>query len=155
MAERSEAANRLSMVGVDKVAGFSLNVANFYTTEGEVRYAQHIRSELSKLGITDSHFVIDIGRNGAGPQKDNLQPAGGSVGTKPRLFQGGELDGLLWIMNPGETDGPCRGGPNRVLGACRAEPARAEQGLERRVLGALRAAAAASGPCRPGDSVRR
>ena len=106
-----EVAKRLRMVSIDKAAGFSLNVANFYTTQGEVQYAERIRSELSKLGITNSHFMIDIGRNGAGPQKDICNPPGARLGNAPRLFRGGELDGLLWIKNPGETDGACRGGP--------------------------------------------
>lgn len=107
----SEIADRLHLVGVDKVAGFSLNVAAHYTTESEVRYAQRVRSELSKLGITDSHFLIDVGRNGAGPQPDNCNPPGARLGQRPQLYRGGALDGLLWIINPGETDGACRGGP--------------------------------------------
>jgi endoglucanase len=98
-------------VGVDEVAGFSLNVSNFYTTEGEVQYAQRVESELSKFGITGSHFVIDVGRNGAGPQPEVCNPPGARLGATPRLFRGGQLDGLLWIKSPGETDGPCRGGP--------------------------------------------
>jgi endoglucanase len=109
----AEIADRLHMVGVEKVAGFSLNVAAHYTTEGEVRYAQRIRFELSKLGINDSHFIIDVGRNGAGPQPNNCNPPGARLGPAPRLYEGGELDGLLWIINPGETDGACRGGPAR------------------------------------------
>lgn len=108
----AEIAGRLKRVGVDKIAGFSLNVANFYPVEGEVRFAESVRSELSKLGITDSHYVIDIGRNGAGPQDSPCNPPGARLGKPPRLFQGGALDGLLWVKNPGQTDGPCRGGPD-------------------------------------------
>lgn len=108
----AEIANRLKEVGVDKVAGFSLNVSNFYTTEGEVKFAEDVRSELSKLGITDSHYLIDISRNGAGPQSGPpCNPPGARLGEAPRLFQGGALDGLLWVKNPGQTDWQCRGGP--------------------------------------------
>ncbi len=107
----SEIANRLRRAGVEKVTGFSLNVAAHYTTESEVRYGQRIRAELSKLGITDAHFLIDVGRNGAGPQANNCNPPGARLGQPPRLYEGGALDGLLWIINPGETDGACRGGP--------------------------------------------
>ncbi|APE16988.1 hypothetical protein BOH72_18815 [Mycobacterium sp. WY10] len=106
----AEAAHRLAKVGVNKVAGFSLNVANFYTTQSEVEYAERVRRELSKLGINGAHFVIDIGRNGAGPQRDFCNPPGARLGAAPRLFRGGDLDGLLWIKSPGETDG-CGGGP--------------------------------------------
>ena len=108
----ADIADRLKRVGVDKVAGFSLNVANFYTTKGEVRFAERVRSELGKLGITDSHYVIDIGRNGAGPQDGPpCNPPGARLGEAPRLFEGGALDGLLWVKNPGQTDWQCRGGP--------------------------------------------
>lgn len=107
----AEIADRLRMAGVDKVAGFSLNVAAHYTTESEVEYAQRVRLELRKLGIADAHFLIDVGRNGAGPQPDNCNPPGARLGQPPQLFRGGPLDGLLWIINPGETDGQCRGGP--------------------------------------------
>jgi endoglucanase len=107
----AETAERLKSVGVDKVTGFSLNVSNYNTTDGEVRFAESVRSELSKLGITDSHYVIDIGRNGAGPQEDTCNAPGARLGNPPRLFRGGALDGLLWVKNPGETDGACRGGP--------------------------------------------
>ncbi|AEV71906.1 cellobiohydrolase A (1,4-beta-cellobiosidase A) [Mycolicibacterium rhodesiae NBB3] len=108
-----EAAKRLKMVGVNKVAGFSVNVAAHYTTDSEVRYAESVRFELDKLGIPDAHFVVDVGRNGAGPQPDNCNPPDARLGQKPRLYRGGALDGLLWIINPGETDGACRGGPDK------------------------------------------
>ncbi|BBX50950.1 hypothetical protein GCM10009645_42800 [Mycolicibacterium poriferae] len=107
----AEAADRLSKVGVDKVRGFSLNVAAHYTTQREIAYAEDVRSELSKLGITDVHYVIDTGRNGAGPQGDNCNPPGARLGHEPQLFEGDALDGFLWVKNPGETDGACRGGP--------------------------------------------
>ncbi|BBX10229.1 glucanase [Mycolicibacterium aichiense] len=109
----AEAADRLKKVDVDKVAGFSLNVSNFNTTEGEVRYAESVRIELSKLGIDDAHYVIDISRNGAGTQDTTCNPPGARLGQPPQLFHGGTLDGLLWVKNPGETDGSaCRGGPD-------------------------------------------
>ena len=71
-----------------------------------------MRAELAKLDIRDAHFVVDVGRNGAGPQPDNCNPPGARLGQPPRLYQGGALDGLLWIINPGETDGACHGGPD-------------------------------------------
>jgi endoglucanase len=107
----AEAADRLKRVGVDKVAGFSLNVSNYNTTEGEVRYAEDVRYELSKLGVKDSHYVIDTGRNGAGSQDNYCNAPGARLGHAPQLFWGAGLDGLLWVKNPGETDGTCQGGP--------------------------------------------
>ena len=107
-----EAASRLKDVGVGKVTGFSVNVAAHYNTGSEVLYAESVRSELAKLGIRNAHFVVDVGRNGAGPQPDNCNPPGARLGQAPHLYRGGALDGLLWIINPGETDGACRGGPD-------------------------------------------
>lgn len=107
----AEVANRLKGVDVGKVAGFSLNVANYNTTGSEVRYAERVRSALSKLGVPDAHYVIDISRNGAGPQQNYCNAPGARLGKKPQLFQGAALDGLLWVKNPGETDGMCQGGP--------------------------------------------
>lgn len=107
----AETADRLSQVGVNKIRGFSLNVAAHYTTQSEVEFAESVRSELSKRGITDAHYVIDTGRNGAGPQENNCNPPGARLGHEPQLFEGGPLDGFLWVKNPGETDGACQGGP--------------------------------------------
>ncbi|MDG4665374.1 glycoside hydrolase family 6 protein [Mycobacterium sp. 236(2023)] len=107
----AEAANRLKGVDVDKVTGFSLNVSNYQTTGGEVRYAERVRSALRALGVTDAHYVIDISRNGAGPQDNYCNAPGARLGASPRLFEGAGLDGLLWVKNPGETDGMCQGGP--------------------------------------------
>lgn len=107
----AETADRLKELDVDKVEGFSLNVSNYNTTEREVQYAESVRSELSKLGVTDSHYIIDIGRNGAGSQDHYCNAPGARLGDAPQLFHGAALDGLLWVKNPGETDGLCEGGP--------------------------------------------
>ncbi|MCK0175613.1 glycoside hydrolase family 6 protein [Mycolicibacterium sp. F2034L] len=107
----TEVADRLKTVGVDKIAGFSLNVSNYNSTEDEVRYAESVRFELSKLGVDHVHYVIDIGRNGAGSQDTFCNAPGARLGHAPQLFWGGALDGLLWVKNPGETDGTCQGGP--------------------------------------------
>ena len=55
-------AARLNEVGVGKARGFSLNTANFFTTDEEIGYGDAIS------GLTNgAHYVIDTGRNGAGP----------------------------------------------------------------------------------------
>ena len=57
-----EMANRLNQVGVAKARGFSLNTANFFTTEEEIGYGDAIS------GMTGGKpYVIDTSRNGAGP----------------------------------------------------------------------------------------
>ena len=55
-------ANRLNQVGVAKARGFSLNTANFFTTDEEIGYGDAIS------GMTGGKpYVIDTSRNGAGP----------------------------------------------------------------------------------------
>ena len=56
----------LNDVGVSKARGFSLNTANFFTTDEEIGYGEAIS------GLTNgSHYVIDTSRNGAGPATDD------------------------------------------------------------------------------------
>ena len=106
----AEVADRLKKVDVDRVTGFSLNVSNYNKTDDEVEYAEKVRAELGKLGVTNAHYVIDVSRNGAGSQDDYCNAPGARIGHAPQLYQGGALDGLLWVKNPGETDGTCHGG---------------------------------------------
>ena len=63
----------LNEVGVDKARGFSLNTANFYTTEEQTGYGEAIS------GLTsEAHYVIDTSRNGLGPE-----PTTPSTGVTP------------------------------------------------------------------------
>ena len=74
-------AARLNEVGVGKARGFSLNTANFFTTDEEIGYGDAIS------GLTNgSHYVIDTSRNGAGPIDDPLywcNPGGRALGAPP------------------------------------------------------------------------
>ncbi|MCV7258742.1 glycoside hydrolase family 6 protein [Mycobacterium shimoidei] len=100
-------AARLNQVGVDHARGFSVNVANFYTTEDEIGYGEAIS------GLTNgSHYVIDTSRNGAGPAPDSelswCNPSGRALGTPPTAATAGaHADAYLWIKRPGESDGSC------------------------------------------------
>jgi endoglucanase len=104
-------AARLNDVGVGKARGFSLNTANFFTTEEEIGYGEAIS------GLTNgAHYVIDTGRNGAGPSDGPLywcNPGGRALGTSPTTATAGEhADAYLWVKRPGESDGSCgRGEP--------------------------------------------
>ena len=101
----------LNDVGVTKARGFSLNTANFYTTDEEMGYGDAIS------GLTNgAHYVIDTSRNGAGPTSDQLNwcnPRGRALGTPPTTATGnGNVDAFLWVKRPGESDGSCdRGDP--------------------------------------------
>nr|WP_245905870.1 glycoside hydrolase family 6 protein [Mycolicibacterium palauense] len=107
-----EMANRLNQVGVDRARGFSLNTANFFTTEEEIGYGEAIS------GLTNgAHYVIDTGRNGAGPVPDDpmywCNPGGRALGAPPTAATAGpHADAYLWVKRPGESDGSCgRGEP--------------------------------------------
>ena len=77
-----EMAARLNQAGVDHARGFSLDTANFFTTDDEIGYGEAIS------GLTNrSHYVIDTSRNGAGPAPDEpldwCNPSGRALGTPP------------------------------------------------------------------------
>jgi endoglucanase len=102
-------ASRLEAVGVSRARGFSLNVANFQRTRTEIAYGSAVSSQ-----IADKPFVIDTGRNGAGPPRNDnwCNPAGRALGRPPTASTGRSMvDAYLWIKPPGESDGPCGGGP--------------------------------------------
>ncbi len=104
-------AGRLNEVGVNKARGFSLNTANFFSTDEEIGYGDAIS------GLTNgAHYVIDTSRNGAGPADGEMywcNPSGRALGTPPTTATAsGNADAYLWVKRPGESDGSCgRGDP--------------------------------------------
>lgn len=104
-------AGALRDAGIAHLSGFALNVSNFYPTAEVVAYGHALSA---KLG--NSHFVIDTSRNGngTGPRTSALawcNPPGRALGQPPTTTTGDPLvDALLWIKNPGTSDGPCRPG---------------------------------------------
>jgi endoglucanase len=58
--------------------------------------------------------VIDTSRNGRGPAADGdwCNPLGRALGARPTAATGvWRQDASLWVKHPGESDGPCHGGP--------------------------------------------
>ena len=107
-----ELAARLNEIGLDHARGFSVNTANFFTTDEEIGYGEAVS------GLTNgAHYVVDTSRNGAGPAPDSAlswcNPSGRALGTPPTTATGGaHADAYLWIKRPGESDGSCgRGDP--------------------------------------------
>ena len=106
-----EMAGRLNQAGVEHARGFSLNTANFFTTEDEIGYGEAIS------GLTNGkNYVIDTSRNGAGPAPDSpldwCNPSGRALGTPPTVATAGpHADAYLWVKRPGESDGSCNGHP--------------------------------------------
>ena len=103
-------AARLQAAGVRRVRGFSVNVANFGWTSRVRDFGRRVSARLG-----GAHFVIDTSRNGLGPTRDNAwcNPPGRALGEPPRAATGRLLDALLWVKQPGESDGTCEGGPPR------------------------------------------
>ena len=115
-------ADALRRSGIDSADGFSLNVANYETTEASTEYG----TELSRVledgapeGTPPAHFVVDTSRNGAGPPETAAgdegrwcNPPGRALGEAPTTdTDAPRLDALLWIKQPGDSDGTCGGGP--------------------------------------------
>lgn len=103
----------LRRAGIARADGFSLNVSNFQTNETVKGFG----SQLSAL-LDGAHFTVDTSRNGDGPLPGNREeawcnPPGRALGVPPTDRTGDELvDAYLWIKRPGDSDGPCRGGPS-------------------------------------------
>ncbi len=112
-------ATRLVKAGVKKYArGFSLNVGNYQRTKVERSYGNQVVKQLRKRGVRGKKFVIETARNGADKPpadgNDTCNPWGQRIGKKkewPRMVRKGSLDAYVWIKHPGESDGPCNGGP--------------------------------------------
>ncbi|MDR6321706.1 glycoside hydrolase family 6 protein [Actinoplanes couchii] len=104
-------AEALERAGVRRADGFSLNVANFETTDANITYGTAVSDRLGGLP-----FVIDTSRNGNGPAPVDAQdseghwcnPPGRALGPSPTTLTGAErVDAFLWIKRPGESDGAC------------------------------------------------
>lgn len=102
-------ADRLNQVGIAKARGFSLNTANFFTTQESMGYGGAVS------GMTGGKpYVIDTSRNGAGPVEGDplywCNPSGRALGVRPTTDTGNpSVDAFLWVKRPGESDGSCRG----------------------------------------------
>jgi endoglucanase len=105
-------AQPMYLSGISQDAGFSLNVANFYTTAQSIAYGR----QLSKL-VGGKHFVIDTSRNGNGAPPGGAgvnewcNPPGRALGEAPTTNTGtAGVDAFLWVKYPGQSDGSCRAG---------------------------------------------
>ncbi len=110
-------ADALSRSGIAAAEGFAVNVSNFQTTEASVAYGTTLTEHFAQAGVPDLGFVVDTSRNGAGPPPDDdadhwCNPPGRSLGEAPTTSPGlPGVDALLWIKQPGDSDGECRGAP--------------------------------------------
>lgn len=105
-------ADGLRKSGIDRAAGFALNVSNFMDTDDVESYGKKVSDELG-----GAKFVIDTSRNGNGsyngPQQPTwCNPPGRALGTPPTRNTGDpRVAAFLWVKEPGDSDGECRGAP--------------------------------------------
>lgn len=99
-------AERLKQANIAQARGFSLNISNFHRTTDNITYGNAITA------IVGKSYVIDTSRNGNGSNGEWCNPRGRALGEKPTTNSTGNVDAYLWIKVPGESDGPCNGGPS-------------------------------------------
>ena len=111
-------ADALSRSGIADAEGFAVNVSNFQTTEDSVDYGTTLTEHFEQTGVPDLGFVIDTSRNGAGPPETGSEegrwcnPPGRELGEAPTTSPDRpRVDALLWVKQPGDSDGTCAGGP--------------------------------------------
>jgi endoglucanase len=106
-------ADGLRKSGVAQAAGFALNVSNFMDTRAVESYGNQVSSQLN-----GARFVIDTSRNGNGSydgpdQPTWCNPPGRALGTPPTRDTGSpRVAAFLWVKEPGDSDGDCRGAPS-------------------------------------------
>jgi endoglucanase len=105
-------ADGLRKSGVGDAAGFALNVSNFMTTEQVQDYGNRLSDILG-----GARYVVDTSRNGNGTYNGSEQPTwcnppGRALGSPPTRDTGDpQVAAYLWIKEPGDSDGDCRGAP--------------------------------------------
>lgn len=104
----------LNRSGVSMARGVSLGVSNFDSTEISNDYGSRLAARLKADFGVDARWVVDTARNGNGayvvpgdPSSGHVgfcNPAGRKLGVTSRAGTGG-AEYLLWIKNPGDSDG--------------------------------------------------
>jgi endoglucanase len=110
-------ARALNKVGIRKIRGFFTNDTHSAWTIQEIRWARAVSALTG-----GAHIIVNTATNGRGP-KLNPDPAtqgiedlcnapGRGVGPRPTADTGFPgVDAFLWSGPPGNSSGPCRGGP--------------------------------------------
>ncbi|MDF2979681.1 MAG: endoglucanase [Actinomycetospora sp.] len=108
----NQLADGLRASGVQQAAGFALNVSNFIGTEEVRAYGDRISD-----AVGGARYVVDTSRNGRGAYDGPEQPTwcnppGRALGTPPTRDTGSpRVAAYLWVKEPGDSDGDCRGAP--------------------------------------------
>ena len=115
-------AGALEASGIAQADGFSLNVSNFETNEVTAAYGLELSRRIEAKdtpGRAPKGFLIDTSRNGAGPpaladdgdHSNWCNPPNRRLGVPPTTDTDlDRVDAFVWIKQPGDSDGECRGG---------------------------------------------
>lgn len=114
-------ARLLRRIGVARIQGFFTNSTHQNWTSKEIRYGREL---VRRLGGAP-HYVINTATNGRGPliphsrvrfgNSYRCNAPGRGLGPKPTWdvpSQHANLDGFVWIGNPGRSAGECSKTPN-------------------------------------------
>lgn len=91
---------------LERVRGFATNVSNYNSADSEFDYAHALAARLG-----GGHALIDTSRSGAGGNGSWCNASGRLIGEPGGTYSDDVVDTNLWIKPPGESDGPCNGGP--------------------------------------------
>ena len=109
--------DRLLAAGVEHVRGLALGVSSYTPTTTALEFGRATAAELAARTGQQLGLVVDTSRNGAGTTawcNPADQRLGQAPSTDPGL--GPDVDALLWIKPPGESDGDCGTGPGTTAG---------------------------------------
>lgn len=104
-------------MGVERVRGLALGVSGYTPTATAVEFGRATAAELAARTGQQLGLVVDTSRNGTGTV-EWCNPADQRLGQAPTTDPGlgPDVDALLWIKPPGESDGDCGTGPGTVAG---------------------------------------
>jgi hypothetical protein len=107
----------LNTLGIRRIQGFFTNDTHLNWTIKEIKWGERV----SKL-THGAHFVVNTAQNGNGPLRNPhpstegvehlCNPPGRGLGPLPNTDTGfPRVDAFLWTHVPGNSSGPCGGGP--------------------------------------------
>ena len=110
---------RMGAEAVSAVRGIVSDVSNYGTPHAEESYAYTMLHELSRLGRTGLHAVIDTSRGARDMSGQWCNAKGAGAGPRPTAETGsGAIDAYFWIKPPGESDGTSDTSSERYDPAC-------------------------------------
>jgi endoglucanase len=110
-------AHILNAIDIRRIRGFFTNDTHENWTSREIKWGDAV----SRM-THGAHFVINTAQNGRGPlhnrhprtqgSNDLCNPPGRGLGPRPNTDTGfRHIDAFLWTHVPGNSSGPCHGGP--------------------------------------------